>query len=156
MCIRDSFQTDTAELCQIFPTGSADASVAEPVESSIPTLLLAGAYDPITPSGFAEAVAPGFSAGQIVVLPHAGHGVITDDCGVEIALGFLDAPDNAVDTGCVAGSTQPPWFPASLEGTDFVPFEDSQLGVIGVFPDCLLYTSPSPRDRTRSRMPSSA
>ena len=25
-----------------------------------------------------------------------------------------------------------------------------------VFKDCLLYTSPSPRDRTRSRMPSSA
>ena len=25
-----------------------------------------------------------------------------------------------------------------------------------VYPDCLLYTSPSPRDRTRSRMPSSA
>ena len=25
-----------------------------------------------------------------------------------------------------------------------------------VSPDCLLYTSPSPRDRTRSRMPSSA
>ena len=24
------------------------------------------------------------------------------------------------------------------------------------FPPCLLYTSPSPRDRTRSRMPSSA
>ena len=27
---------------------------------------------------------------------------------------------------------------------------------IGVFCICLLYTSPSPRDRTRSRMPSSA
>ena len=26
----------------------------------------------------------------------------------------------------------------------------------GVYSDCLLYTSPSPRDRTRSRMPSSA
>ena len=25
-----------------------------------------------------------------------------------------------------------------------------------VIPNCLLYTSPSPRDRTRSRMPSSA
>ena len=25
-----------------------------------------------------------------------------------------------------------------------------------LFPNCLLYTSPSPRDRTRSRMPSSA
>ena len=27
---------------------------------------------------------------------------------------------------------------------------------IVLFPFCLLYTSPSPRDRTRSRMPSSA
>ena len=26
----------------------------------------------------------------------------------------------------------------------------------GIFKTCLLYTSPSPRDRTRSRMPSSA
>ena len=25
-----------------------------------------------------------------------------------------------------------------------------------IYPPCLLYTSPSPRDRTRSRMPSSA
>ena len=32
---------------------------------------------------------------------------------------------------------------------------DSQLGDERV-KDCLLYTSPSPRDRTRSRMPSSA
>ena len=28
--------------------------------------------------------------------------------------------------------------------------------LLGVSDDCLLYTSPSPRDRTRSRMPSSA
>mgnify|MGYP003378667641 CR=1 FL=1 len=28
--------------------------------------------------------------------------------------------------------------------------------VFGMYKDCLLYTSPSPRDRTRSRMPSSA
>ena len=29
-------------------------------------------------------------------------------------------------------------------------------GITDKFKDCLLYTSPSPRDRTRSRMPSSA
>ena len=34
---------------------------------------------------------------------------------------------------------------------------DAVLGVFnGVLYNCLLYTSPSPRDRTRSRMPSSA
>ena len=32
------------------------------------------------------------------------------------------------------------------------PLEETLLNTIG----CLLYTSPSPRDRTRSRMPSSA
>ena len=31
-----------------------------------------------------------------------------------------------------------------------------QLAEVRVIRDCLLYTSPSPRDRTRSRMPSSA
>ena len=30
------------------------------------------------------------------------------------------------------------------------------IGIIGMVLTCLLYTSPSPRDRTRSRMPSSA
>ena len=32
----------------------------------------------------------------------------------------------------------------------------SMTGVVLLFSTCLLYTSPSPRDRTRSRMPSSA
>ena len=36
-------------------------------------------------------------------------------------------------------------------------FTQADLGTrIGVSGSCLLYTSPSPRDRTRSRMPSSA
>ena len=33
---------------------------------------------------------------------------------------------------------------------------DAEVEVIELRPLCLLYTSPSPRDRTRSRMPSSA
>ena len=33
---------------------------------------------------------------------------------------------------------------------------ESRNGKKNLYIDCLLYTSPSPRDRTRSRMPSSA
>ena len=37
-----------------------------------------------------------------------------------------------------------------------VPVEAIKDALTTLDPDCLLYTSPSPRDRTRSRMPSSA
>ena len=40
---------------------------------------------------------------------------------------------------------------ANQTGNMIVPIKDA-----GIISDCLLYTSPSPRDRTRSRMPSSA
>ena len=48
------------------------------------------------------------------------------------------------------------------ESTDAVPFapalENDMVAIPGgtFWMGCLLYTSPSPRDRTRSRMPSSA
>ena len=35
-------------------------------------------------------------------------------------------------------------------------FDGTGYGTDGIISGCLLYTSPSPRDRTRSRMPSSA
>ena len=38
-------------------------------------------------------------------------------------------------------------------------FSEEEILALGLYPKdeaCLLYTSPSPRDRTRSRMPSSA
>ena len=43
-----------------------------------------------------------------------------------------------------------------LEGRDFRSANDAPDGPDKTIFGCLLYTSPSPRDRTRSRMPSSA
>ena len=40
--------------------------------------------------------------------------------------------------------------------TSDLALEASRLGGIGHISDCLLYTSPSPRDQRGSRMPSSA
>ena len=39
---------------------------------------------------------------------------------------------------------------------DFILFEPESLPYGGVWKGCLLYTSPSPRDKRQSRMPSSA
>ena len=43
-----------------------------------------------------------------------------------------------------------------LQSTDGISSEEQEYNPTPIINDCLLYTSPSPRDRTRSRMPSSA
>ena len=47
---------------------------------------------------------------------------------------------------------------SSVENVEIVALADPSAGSLDAFKEtvCLLYTSPSPRDRTRSRMPSSA
>ena len=47
-------------------------------------------------------------------------------------------------------------FTADLHNRSIKRLEDAKFLRKAQFRDCLLYTSPSPRDRTRSRMPSSA
>ena len=68
---------------------------------------------------------------------------------IQISKGRLSAGQTILDIGCGSGSV-------TVEAA--IQVEESGK-VIGVDIDpnaCLLYTSPSPRDRTRSRMPSSA
>ena len=50
------------------------------------------------------------------------------------------------------------YFPTNhtMEKPDIVLKANDILGEMGVIDTCLLYTSPSPRDATLSRMPSSA
>ena len=95
---------------------------------------MSGAYDPITPPSFAEAIAPGFSNGQVAVLPHAGHGVTGDECGAALAIGFFASPTDTIDTACIETSTEPTWIPASLAGLDYEEFELGFIGIRGVAP----------------------
>ena len=48
-------------------------------------------------------------------------------------------------------------FPDWINGITHEIWEERGIDkLLYLYSDCLLYTSPSPRDRTRSRMPSSA
>ena len=55
-----------------------------------------------------------------------------------------------------------PYYTADVKGSRYSPLDQinasnfNQLEVAWRFKTCLLYTSPSPRDRQKSRMPSSA
>ena len=72
-----------------------------PVVSSVPTLLLAGEFDPATPPAWLPQAAAGLSRSVSVTLWGASHVPgLTTPCGARIAAQFLDQPEVAPDTGC--------------------------------------------------------
>jgi len=78
----------------------------EPVSSEIPTLVLAGEYDPITPVAWGEQVVQTLPNGQLFVFPRAGHGVTfpRDEVGLcarGIALQFIADPTGEIDASCM-------------------------------------------------------
>jgi pimeloyl-ACP methyl ester carboxylesterase len=81
----------------------------EPVESAIPTLLLSGRFDPITPPAQADRVAAKLTRAFRYTFPGGTHGqAFTVPCANGIIAAFLDAPENAPDGTCAKES--PPVF----------------------------------------------
>ena len=76
----------------------------EPVASDIPTLLLAGELDPITPPAYAEEAARTLGASTLQVFPGVGHGVVGSRyCADTMVTAFLNNPVSKPDASCVAG-----------------------------------------------------
>lgn len=100
--VENIFQT-----CRIWNVGRPRAIENEPVVSGIPTLLLAGEYDPITPPVWAQLAAESLSNSYVHIFPGLGHGALDVDCPVSIILQFLDNPYARPDASCVAGMGGP-------------------------------------------------
>lgn len=122
------FSTFVDDVCSAFATGEAAPIEDELVQSDIPTLVLAGSYDPVTPPADGEALLAGLSAATFVELPHTGHGAMVDECAQQIATAFLSDPTAPVDTGCVDDIAEPVWTPEVFADVAFEPFSyDSGL-----------------------------
>ena len=96
------------ETCALWGAGTADARENEPVVSNIPTLVLAGEYDPVTPPSWAQRAAEHLSQGYYYEFPGVGHSVIdAGDCPVAMITGFLDDPTSAPDSRCLERMSGP-------------------------------------------------
>lgn len=94
-------------ICDIWGVPAVGPEDKAPVHSDVPTLLLAGEYDPVTPPAWAELAAATLTTAQVLELPGAGHGVFrTSPCARAIIAAFLEDPSAPTEAGCVA--TMPP------------------------------------------------
>ena len=109
-------------LCESFDAGVADPAENELVVSDLPTLLMAGRYDPITPPSDAESLLEGLSNASYVELPHTGHAALVDPCGQEIAVAFLADPSSPPPTDCIADVDEPAWTIDLFADIDFEDF----------------------------------
>jgi pimeloyl-ACP methyl ester carboxylesterase len=99
------------EICKLWPRGPMDADLHGPLHSDIPTLLLSGEADPVTPPADAERAAAGLTRHRHLVLQGAGHGQLASGCVPRLMADFLDsaAPDQ-LDAGCLDQQTPEPFF----------------------------------------------
>ena len=121
-------------ICDIWDVPASNPIENEPVVSDIPTLVLAGEFDPITPPSSSRAVASNLTNATFVEFPGLGHGVYpVGDCPPSIIAEFLSGADDP-DVSCVSDLGAPQWI-LPLELTTLVPFHDEDTGLRGVRPE---------------------
>lgn len=125
----------TFDSCDVWDVGVADEVEKDAVISDIPTLILAGEYDPITPIRWGLQIENNLEQDTFVPFPSVGHGVTTSDpCGAEIALQFINEPALTPEMSCTE-LVPPPAFQLPAGQVDLttdivmVPFSGDFFGV---------------------------
>lgn len=138
--------------CDALGVRWASGTQNDPVTWDAPTLLLAGAADPITPPDWARRLADRLPRARLVVDPRATHDAATGWCATGLLSSFVDRPDRLLDVSCLDPSahvrvddeaarfdveTDPITVEVSLEGMDpievLVPAWRSSWGDVALF-----------------------
>jgi len=92
--------------CAVWGTGKPSPIENEAVISDIPTLILSGEFDPITPPAWGRLTAENLDNSQFLEFPGFGHGIMGagldgGSCSQKIVEDFLGEPDASVDASCI-------------------------------------------------------
>lgn len=101
------------ELCLKMGLPQRPADEFAAVRTDIPSLIIEGEMDPITPPPNAKAILPGFERGTYVEFPFAGHGPSRSvECAGSLLNKFYDNPGEEPDLSCVDEMEEPEiWAP---------------------------------------------
>lgn len=101
----------------------SDEHIAYPAEASretprlsVPSLLLSGAFDPMTPGIYAEHLLGALTNARLIRVPGFGHSTLSGytACQTLVAADFLNNPGGEIDNECI-GTLEPPEFETSAE-----------------------------------------
>jgi pimeloyl-ACP methyl ester carboxylesterase len=95
---------------QAWPVNTVPLGQKLAVRSRIPTLVLNGEYDPITPPDLGELAARTLGRANSYTFPGIGHGAyLSAACPHSIAVAFLANPSAVPDSSCIAKMSPPRW-----------------------------------------------
>ncbi|MEM1332919.1 MAG: alpha/beta hydrolase [Actinomycetota bacterium] len=104
--------------CDAIDAGQTDAGWTDSLRSDIPTLVLAGVWDAVTPPAWGEALLDGLPNGTFVTYPGLAHGTWDDtDCSFGITQAFLNDPAAELDVSCVTSMPDPLPVPPGADGS---------------------------------------
>jgi pimeloyl-ACP methyl ester carboxylesterase len=97
--------------CKEWTRGSVSSAHRQPTESAIPTLLLSGEFDPVTPPSGADEVVRNLSKGRHIVIRNNGHPIGNAEKCIAAMIGqFLDRGSaDSIDPRCAADNPAPPF-----------------------------------------------
>ncbi|MGJ3246041.1 MAG: alpha/beta hydrolase [Elainellaceae cyanobacterium] len=93
--------------CDIYSVATLPDSAYAPVDSMIPTLIMNGQYDNVTPLAFGVLVANNLPNAYIYNYPRVGHGALTvsfssgQTCPGSMVTAFLENPDQPPNEACI-------------------------------------------------------
>ena len=94
--------TAFADVCEIWPRYPLDENYFTPIESDIPTLMLSGQRDPVTPPRWAEQVGQHLSQARHLIAPGGHHSITHDGCVAQLIAQFIQrASAETLETDCV-------------------------------------------------------
>lgn len=118
---RNGIDARLLDVCAVYSSGELNPIENQAVTSDIPTLVVSGEYDPITPPAYGQLVADSLANSFFYEFPGMGHGVITsNECAQSIADAFLVDPTSAPDSSCLTTEGAPVF---ELEGQEQAAIE---------------------------------
>jgi pimeloyl-ACP methyl ester carboxylesterase len=88
--------------CTVWPRGKVSAQHRQPTKSSVPTLIMSGEFDPVTPPSGGEEVLRGLARGLHVVIRNNGHPIgNAETCIGSMMAAFIEKRSvEKLDTSC--------------------------------------------------------